>query len=86
MKVIKIKTDVKWDELTDGKVYNALPRPDTLAPYTKPYIWTGGIGDYTEYYCIERTDRGTTNYTYPISEFKTLEEIREEKIENILSL
>jgi len=22
MKVIKIKTDIKWDELTDGKVYN----------------------------------------------------------------
>jgi hypothetical protein len=43
MKVIKIKTDVKWDELTDGKVYNALPRPDTLAPYTDPYIWYRGM-------------------------------------------
>ena len=85
MKVIKIKTDVKWDELTDGKVYNALPRPDTLAPYTEPYIFFG-VNDNRKYYRIEKSDRSTTNYLYPISEFKTIEEIREEKIENILSL
>jgi len=91
MKVIKIKTDVEWDELTDGKVYNALPREDTLAPYTNPYVWFGShisskINDDKRYYLIEKSDKGTTKYYYPISEFKTIEEIREEKIENILSL
>jgi len=85
MKVIKIKTDIKWDELTDGKVYNALPREDTLAPYVNPYTFFG-VNDHIQYYRIEESDKGTTNYTYPISEFKTIEEIREEKIENILSL
>ena len=85
MKVIKIKTDIKWDELTDGKVYQALPREDTLAPYVNPYIFFSS-NDNNQYYRIEKTDRETLNYLYPISEFKTIEEIREEKIENILSL
>ena len=84
MKVIKIKTDIKWDELTDGKVYNALPREDTLAPYVNPYIFFGA--NNIQYYRIEKTDMETLNYHYPISEFKTIEEIREENIENILSL
>jgi len=85
MKVIKIKTDIKWDELTDGKVYNALPREDTLAPYVTPYIFFG-VNDHIQYYRIEKTDRETLNYLYPISEFKTIEEIREEKIDIIFNI
>ena len=85
MQVVKIKTDIKWDELTDGKVYTALPRKDTLAPYVNPYIFFG-VNDSRQYYRIEKSDRSTTNYLYPISEFKTIEQIREENIENILSL
>jgi hypothetical protein len=85
MKVVKIKTDIKWDELTEGKVYNALPRKDTLAPYVNSYIFF--VENHNiQYYRIEKNDRETLNYLYPISEFKTIEEIREEKIENILSL
>jgi hypothetical protein len=87
MKVAKIKTgdNLNGFGLTDGKVYTALPRKDTLAPYTDPYIWFSGVsGDYTKYYLIE--GKGKLDSLYPISEFKTIEEIREENIENILSL
>ena len=91
MKVVKIKTENKWNELTDGKVYQALPREDTLAPYVNSYVWFGShisskINDDKRYYLIEESDKGTTKYFYPISEFKTIEEIREEKIENIFNI
>jgi hypothetical protein len=91
VKVVKIKTENKWNELTVGKVYQALPREDTLAPYVNPYVWfdshiSSKINDDKRYYLIEESDQGTTKYFYPISEFKTIEEIREENIENILSL
>ncbi len=85
MKVIKIKTDIKWDELTEGKVYTALPRKDTLAPYVNPYIFF--VANHNiQYYRIEKNDRETLNYLYPISEFKTIEEIREEKIDIIFNI
>jgi len=85
MKVAKIKTgdNLNGFGLTDGEVYEALPRPDTLAPYTDPYIWFSGVsGDYTKYYLIE--DKGKLDSLYPISEFEPIEEFREKQIEKIL--
>jgi len=41
MKVVKIQTHNQWDELTTGKIYEAVPRTETLAPYVNPYVWFG---------------------------------------------
>jgi hypothetical protein len=89
MKVIKIKTQNPWNELTVGKVYTALPREDTLAPYINRYIWFGGqisqkLKDEAQYYLIKETDLKTTKYFYPVSEFEPLDENREGKISLIL--
>ena len=89
MKVVKIKTHNEWDELTTGKIYVAVPRTETLAPYVNPYVWFGNsisknLKDDAQYYLIAKTDTGTTKYFYPISEFESIEEFREKQIEKIL--
>ena len=91
MKVVKIQTHNQWDELTTGKIYEAVPRTETLAPYVNPYVWSGSLisqklKDDAQYYLIAKTDKGTTKYFYPVFEFEPIEKIREEKLNNLLSL
>ena len=91
MKVVKIKTHNEWNELTVGKIYVAIPRTETIAPYINPYIWFGKIisknlKDDAQYYLIAKTDTGTTKYFYPVFEFEPIEENREKKLNNLLSL
>ena len=86
MKVAKIKTNSKkkrlLPELIVGKLYEVVPREDTLAPYINPYVWFG-YGNDKKYYQI-KSNKGTKNYFYPISEFESIEEFREKQIEKIL--
>jgi hypothetical protein len=89
MKVVKIKTETTWDGLTPGKVYDAIPRKDTLAPYINPYIYFGSnisqkLDDQGQYYLIALPDKGTKKYYYPVSEFEPVEEFRKKQIEKIL--
>lgn len=91
MKVVKIQTHNEWTELTTGKIYDALPRTETLAPYVNPYVWFGSVisgklKDDAQYYLIAKTDKGTTKYFYRVFEFEPIEKIREEKLNNLLSL
>ena len=90
MKVVKIKTHNEWDELTTGKIYEAVPRTETLAPYVNPYVWFGSaisqkLKDNAQYYLIAKTDKGTTKYFYPVFEFEPIEEFRNEQIEKIFN-
>lgn len=87
MKVAKIKTNSKkkrlLPELIVGKLYEVVPREDTLAPYVNPYVWFDKY-DYEKKYYKIKSDKGTKNYFYPISEFESIEEFREKQIEKIL--
>lgn len=84
MKVVKIKTNsIKRSlipELIVGKLYEAVPREDTLAPYVNPYVWFDKYGG-EKYYKIKSEG---INYFYPISDFESIGEFREKQIEKIL--
>jgi hypothetical protein len=89
MKVAKIKTNSKkkrlLPELIVGKLYEVVPREDTLAPYINPYVWFGSqFSSKDEKYYQIKSNKGTKNYFYPISEFESIEEFREKQIEKIL--
>ena len=90
MKVVKIQTHNQWDELTTGKIYEAVPRTETLAPYVNPYVWYGNsisknLKDDAQYYLIAKTDLGTTKYFYPVFEFEPIDILRNCKIDELLS-
>lgn len=90
MKVVKIQTHNQWDELTNGKIYEAVPRTETLAPHENPYVWSGNsisknLKDDAQYYLIAKTDKGTTKYFYPVFEFEPIQEFRNKQIEKIFN-